>query len=160
MSAFDLLLRRMTLEDVDRVHEIDQASFSLPWSRRSFLFELQESLVSSSWVAEYNGEVIAMIVTWLIDDEAHVATFAVHPDWRGHGVGRRLLGHALHEAWRRGCTHVALEVRAGNQEAIPLYHSFGFVQVGVRPGYYHDTQEDALLMDAPLPPPGPGAGEG
>ena len=73
-------IRRMTLEDVPTVHEIDTLSFSLPWPERSFQFELTENPVSRGWVAESGGRIAAMLVLWLIVDEAHIATVATHPE--------------------------------------------------------------------------------
>ncbi len=143
--------RPMTLSDVERVHQIDLLSFSLPWSERSYRFELVENRNSTVWVAEdaSNGlrpVVVGMIVIWVILDEAHIATLATHPDYRGHGVGRRLLAHGLLAAYRRGARLAYLEVRRSNQVAQRLYTRFGFAVVGERPRYYKDNNEDALLM--------------
>ena len=85
-------LRPMALEDITRVHEIDVLSFSMPWSERSFRFELTENRHSCVWVAETmqpDGSplVIGMIVIWVVLDEAHVATIAIDPDYRGLGMG-------------------------------------------------------------------------
>jgi ribosomal-protein-alanine N-acetyltransferase len=88
-----------------------------------------------------------MIVIYLIEDEAHVATFAVHKDFRHAGIGWRLLLHALKESHQDGATHGFLEVRASNQSAIDLYDKFGFETVNVRKKYYADNNEDALLMN-------------
>ncbi|HEX9018955.1 MAG TPA: ribosomal protein S18-alanine N-acetyltransferase [Anaerolineaceae bacterium] len=142
--------RPMTLQDVPRVHEIDTASFSLPWSERSYRFELVENKNSVCWVAEVvDGKkvtVAGMIVIWAIIDEAHVATIAVHPDFRGLGIGRTLLARGLFEAYLRGARLAFLEVRRGNLVAQQMYRKFGFQVVGERPRYYQDNNEDALLM--------------
>jgi ribosomal-protein-alanine N-acetyltransferase len=143
--------RPMRLSDVERVHAIDVLSFSLPWSERSYRFELTENQHSTAWVAEaaQNGsrpEVVGMIVIWVILDEAHVATVAAHPDFRGSGVGRRLLAHGLLAAHARGARLAYLEVRRSNRTAQALYEKFGFKVVGERPRYYKDNNEDALLM--------------
>ena len=83
----NMLIRRMKLEDVPAVHEIDMLSFTLPWSERSFRYEITENPVSRGWVVEVDGQVIAMLVLWLIVDEAHIATIAVHPNFRRQGMG-------------------------------------------------------------------------
>jgi ribosomal-protein-alanine N-acetyltransferase len=82
----------------------------------------------------------------MILDEAHIATIAVHPDFRGQGTGGRLLATALAEAIRRRASLATLEVRAGNLAAQQLYHRFHFETAGIRPRYYRDNHEDALIM--------------
>jgi ribosomal-protein-alanine N-acetyltransferase len=140
-------IRRMTLEDVPAVHAIDELSFSLPWSERSFRFELTENPVSRCWVVESGGGVIAMLVLWLVVDEAHIATIATHPDFRRQGIGEKLLLAALLTARAEGARRAFLEVRASNRAAMELYEKHGFFQAGLRPHYYQDNQEDAVLMN-------------
>ena len=140
-------IRRMTLEDVPIVHEIDTLSFSLPWPERSFHFELTENPVSRSWVAEFGGRITAMLVLWLIIDEAHIATLATHPDFRRQGIGEQLMIAALLSARAEGAARAFLEVRAGNAAALALYGKYGFVVAGERPRYYKDNNEDAILMN-------------
>ena len=145
--------RPMVLEDVARVYSIDVLSFSMPWSERSYRFELTENRHSCNWVAESvptvvegDGQVVAMIVIWVILDEAHIATIATHPDFRRQGIGRRLLARGLLAAYERGARLAYLEVRRGNLAAQAMYTAFGFEVTGVRPRYYKDNNEDALLM--------------
>ena len=144
MSA---LIRRMTLQDVPAVHEIDVLSFSLPWPERSFRFELTENPVARGWLAEVDDRVAAMLVLWFIIDEAHVATIAVHPDYRRQGIGEQILLGALRSVRTEGAERAFLEVRAGNLAAQAMYKKYGFVIAGVRRGYYKDNNEDALLMN-------------
>jgi len=141
------LIRRMTLEDVPAVHEIDELSFSLPWPERSFRFELTANPVSRGWVAEADGKIAAMLVLWFIIDEAHIATIAVHPDFRRQGIGEQILLHALRSVQDEGARRAFLEVRVGNVAAQAMYKKYGFEVAGVRPGYYKDNNEDALLMN-------------
>ena len=143
----NVAIRRMTLEDVPIVHEIDTLSFSLPWPERSFHFELTENPVSRSWVAEFGGRITAMLVLWLIIDEAHIATLATHPDFRRQGIGEQLMIAALLSARAEGAARAFLEVRAGNAAALALYGKYGFMVAGERPGYYKDNNEDAILMN-------------
>ncbi len=143
----NVAIRRMTLEDVPIVHEIDTLSFSLPWPERSFHFELTENPVSRSWVAEFSGRIAAMLVLWLIVDEAHIATLATHPDFRRQGIGEQLMIAALLSARAEGAAHAFLEVRAGNAAALAMYGKYGFVVAGERLRYYKDNNEDAILMN-------------
>ena len=145
-------MRPMREDDIERVQAIDKLSFSLPWPERAYRYELKENPASLLWVAEAEApdgelEVVGMAVVWLILDEAHIATIAVHPDYRRQGIGERLLLTTLEVSAHRGAQHAMLEVRAGNQMARNLYQRFGFVVVGRRPHYYRDNNEDAILMN-------------
>jgi [ribosomal protein S18]-alanine N-acetyltransferase len=141
------LIRRMTLQDIPAVHEIDVLSFSLPWPERSFRFELIENPVSRGWVAKVDGRIAAMLVLWFIIDEAHVATIAVHPDFRRQGIGEQILLCALRSVKSEGAQRAFLEVRAGNIAAQAMYKKYGFEVAGLRRGYYRDNNEDAILMN-------------
>jgi ribosomal-protein-alanine N-acetyltransferase len=136
----------MILADLEQVVAIDQVSFSLPWPPRSFQFELTDNPASRCWVVELDNKIIAMIVSWLILDELHVATIATHPEFRRQGIGKTLLTHALKSAREEGVVRSFLEVRASNQAAIEMYKSFGFIEDGRRKEYYKDNHEDAILM--------------
>jgi [ribosomal protein S18]-alanine N-acetyltransferase len=147
-----LQIRKMTLDDLEQVIEIDQVSFSLPWPQRSFRFELTDNPASRCWVAELNGRVAGMLVGWLIVDEIHIATIAIHPDFRQQGIGKKLLSFALDSAKEEGAVSSFLEVREGNTTALNMYRKFGYVEDGRRKGYYKDNDEDAILMIlTPLP---------
>jgi [ribosomal protein S18]-alanine N-acetyltransferase len=145
-----IVIRQMTLADIDQVLEIDQLSFALPWPRSSFRYELNENRASRHWVAELHqgGKIIVvgMIVCWLIVDEIHIGTLAVHPDFRRLQIGEKLLKWALIES-RNEAEVAFLEVRRSNEPAISLYLKFGFIENGVRKKYYSDNHEDAILME-------------
>ncbi len=143
-------IRRMTLDDVEQVIAIDQASFSLPWPERTFRYEVAENSAARPWVLDVDGRVAAMIVVWFILDEAHVATIATHPDFRRQGFGRKLLVHALNTAKEEGAKTALLEVRVSNDMAQEMYRKLGFVEVNRRQRYYSDNGEDAILMTANL----------
>jgi len=141
----------MRLEDLEQVHAIDRMSFGIPWPENSYRYELLENPRSMLLVAETNPPegarlVIAVIVIWLIEDEAHIATLSVHPDYRGQGVSKELLAAALIEAIQAGMQTATLEVRANNHFAQALYRRFRFEVYGRRPHYYRDNNEDALIM--------------
>ncbi|NWG33909.1 MAG: ribosomal protein S18-alanine N-acetyltransferase [Chloroflexi bacterium] len=139
-------VRRMTLEDLPAVVELDALSFSLPWSERSFRFELTDNPVSRCWVAVAEEKIVGMIVAWLLADEAHIATLAIHPAYRRQGIARNLLTCALRQMSKEGAVGSFLEVREGNLPAQELYRQFGYQVVGRRKRYYKDTNEDAILM--------------
>ena len=155
MSNAQVVIRPMQIEDVEQVVAIDRLSFSMPWPTSSYRFELLENQTSCLWVSELNrkatpAQIIAMIVVWNIVDEAHIATIAVHPEYRQLGIGKHLLAYALKEAFQQGMHTATLEVRSGNQVAQAMYSKFGFIIAGVRLHYYQDNQEDAWIMTAPL----------
>jgi ribosomal-protein-alanine N-acetyltransferase len=142
----NLIIRKMTVDDIPAVVDLDQKSFSLPWPERSFRFELTDNPASRCWVTELDGKVVGMIVVWLIVDEAHVATLATHPDYRRRGIGRRLLAHALRHIMEDGARSSFLEVRESNLAAQEMYREFGYEVTGRRRRYYRDNDEDAILM--------------
>lgn len=142
-----LVIRKMIMSDLEQVVAIDQASFSLPWPARSFQFELTDNPTSRCWVADLDGKIIGMMVAWMIWDELHIATFAIHPQFRQQGVGKKLLLHTLHSARKiEGIVRAFLEVRKSNEAALQMYRKFGFVEEGIRKEYYKDNNEDAILM--------------
>ncbi|HTX79258.1 MAG TPA: ribosomal protein S18-alanine N-acetyltransferase, partial [Longilinea sp.] len=150
-AARQVQYRRMVLEDVLQVHAIDTASFSLPWPESSFRYELTENKASRCWVAEAveasgGKQIVGMLCQWLIIDEAHIGTIAVHPEFRHQGIGKHLLATALLAAYQEGVRQVYLEVRRSNVNAQKMYRQFGFEVTNVRPRYYTDNGEDALLM--------------
>jgi ribosomal-protein-alanine N-acetyltransferase len=141
-----VILRKMTLDDVEQVVAIDKMSFSLPWPTSSFHFELTENPASRCWVAESDGRIAAMLVAWFIVDEIHIATIATHPDFRKQGLGKKLLSFTLQSAKDEGAVGSFLEVRESNEAALMMYRKFGYVESGRREGYYKDNGEDAILM--------------
>ncbi|MCE1254184.1 MAG: ribosomal protein S18-alanine N-acetyltransferase [Anaerolineae bacterium] len=145
-----ITIRPMKIEDVNDVVQIDQLSFVLPWPERSFRYEINQNQASRHWVAEISGEngprIVAMLVCWVILDEAHIGTIAVHPDYRRLKIGERLLNYAFAVLAGEGILSVFLEVRRSNEAARTLYRKLGFTEDGVRKRYYKDNYEDAILM--------------
>lgn len=165
----ETVIRRMREEDLDQAVLLDCMSFSLPWPPSAYLHELNDPK-GRVWVAEQTLDapleyqspfqmpntgmvipagaraVVGVLVMWLIIDEAHIATLAVHPGLRQQGIARKLMCVALTDAAQAGALSSLLEVRAGNLAAQNLYRDFGFEVVGRRLHYYRDNQEDALLM--------------
>jgi ribosomal-protein-alanine N-acetyltransferase len=151
----EIVIRPMHLDDLEQVQAIDSASFSMPWPSSSYRYELKENPFSLLYVAEAQlpiGQscVVGMVVVWLIMDEAHIATIAVRSEYRKRGISQRMLAFVLQESIRKGARTATLEVRAQNTVAQALYRSFQFEVVGRRSRYYHDNNEDALLMTVDL----------
>ena len=146
-----ITIRAMVETDLAEVEALDRLCFSDPWPSGSFAYELKPGstnicLVAIDNLSEHILKLIGVIIVWIIVDEAHIGTIAVHPDYRHNGVGRRLLSEALLIAADRGAVSSLLEVRAGNHDALALYYGLGYEAVGLRAGYYADNHEDALLL--------------
>ncbi|OGP98856.1 MAG: ribosomal-protein-alanine N-acetyltransferase [Deltaproteobacteria bacterium RBG_16_55_12] len=92
------------------------------------------------------GKIVAYVIYWLLPDEMDIHNLAVHSAYRRQGIGKSLLQEVIDEARRNGSSRVTLEVRRSNEAAQRLYYSLGFVERGVRKGYYSDDGEDALTM--------------
>ncbi len=141
-----VVVDRMTLEDLPEVQAIERASFTTPWPPHAYRTEIQTNRLAHYLVARYGDEVVGFGGMWLMVDEAHITTFAVRPDWRRRGIGERLLLALLDLARARQAHEATLEVRPSNLPARRLYEKFGFRPVGIRPRYYSDNHEDALIM--------------
>lgn len=147
-----LAIAPMAEEDLDEVLAIERASFQTPWSRAAFRYELTQNRVARCLVARDGRRLVGYLCLWEIGQEIHITNLAVHPEDRRRGIARRLLTTTLDEGRQRGVGLAFLEVRPTNTEARGLYESLGFRVVGRRKGYYFDTGEDALVMEAPLQP--------
>ena len=141
-----LRVEPMGLEDVADVHRIEAQSFPMPWPDYAFRQELQTNRLAHYLVVRSGNETVAYGGLWLLVDEAHITTFAVLPEWRRRGIGGRLMVALMDLALRLNARVMTLEVRLSNRPARALYASFGFKPVGVRPRYYSDNGEDALIM--------------
>jgi len=160
----DIIIVPACMEDADRLYEIECASFSIPWNRDSFITMISDrehamcltastcavlpgetaitgtsgELVQAPRIAGYTGVMYVL-------DEGEITNIAVHPDFRGRGIGFALLRAAQDYCRRSGIHTLHLEVRPSNTGAITLYRKCGFVRSGRRRGYYADNGEDALL---------------
>ncbi len=136
----------MRLEDLEEVLAIEEESFPVPWSKASFLYELLENERAFYYVARSDGKVVGYIGMWMILDEGHITNIAVAAAYRRRGIGRALLQYLVGASKRLGIRYLTLEVRRSNIPAQNLYEELGFVRTGIRPRYYQDNQEDAIIM--------------
>ena len=141
-----VVVDRMTVEDLPAVEEIEHESFTTPWPANAYRSELEKNRLAHYIVARYDDRVVGFAGLWMMVDEAHITTFAVRTAWRRQGIGERLLLALLDIAKARGAREATLEVRPSNHQARRLYEKYGFLLVGVRPRYYSDNNEDALIM--------------
>jgi ribosomal-protein-alanine N-acetyltransferase len=145
MTAIGIAVMRLGLSDLDAIDAIEQRAYATPWSRSMFASELGKR--SSICLGAFEGErLIGYMVNARYVDAWHVMNVAVDPDYRRRGIASRLFERLFEltaDDERRGYT---LEVRVSNADAISLYEKLGFERRGVRPGYYTDNREDALIM--------------
>ena len=145
-QTMPVLIRRMTLSDVDAVHAIETATFRTPWSRADFEHEMTKNPCARYLVAETEGRIVAFAGAHIILDEGHITNIAVSAPERGLGIGRKITQALLQYASNLGASYLTLEVREHNEKAQALYRSLGFIKVGVRKKYYDDTGEDGWIM--------------
>ncbi|HXF51131.1 MAG TPA: ribosomal protein S18-alanine N-acetyltransferase [Dehalococcoidia bacterium] len=167
------LLRPMTYDDIPQVMAIERASFASSWPQTAYEKELENRLARYLVAVRLDGaepgprgvrrrlgrllarrpagtgDIVGFVGVWLMVDEAHIVTLAVRPDARRQGVGQLLVLGALELAYAHDMSRVTLEVRASNDAARALYERCGFRRIGVRPRYYTDNQEDAVVMSTP-----------
>ena len=143
--ASEIIIRRMTMADVDGVAAVEAATFPTPWSRDAFASEMK-NVAARYLVAEKEGKVIGYAGAWIILDESHITNIAVLKEKRGQGIGRQLTHGLMQYLSNLGAAYATLEVRKSNEVAQNLYKSLGFIKLGVRKRYYEDNGEDALIM--------------
>ena len=134
---------------LDRILEIENLSFSVPWSLNGFLQEL-ENPVSQLWALMSDKIVLGYFCFWAVREEMQLLDLAVHPIYRGRGHGSDLLKRMIDLALSRGLSRIWLEVRASGSSARRLYEKFGFAESGRRKNYYTDPAEDAIVMSLEL----------
>jgi ribosomal-protein-alanine N-acetyltransferase len=141
-----LRIAPMRLEDLAEVQAIEKASFTTPWPSQAYRSELESNRLATYLVARVDDALVGYAGVWLMVDEAHITTFAIHPAWRRQRIGERLLLAILDVSRERHAREATLEVRLSNLGARRLYEKYGFRPVGLRPRYYSDDREDALIM--------------
>jgi [ribosomal protein S18]-alanine N-acetyltransferase len=134
--------------DLDGIIELEAECFTNPTTRDMLRYEVETSDVLHGYVMrpKPDGMIVAWCAVWIIFDELHINTLAVHPRWRRQGVASLLLTHVLDDAVRLGAEKATLEVRRSNEGARKLYERFGFEVSGVRKEYYRQPVEDALIL--------------
>lgn len=143
-------LRRMAAEDLLAVHELEQQLFPEDaWPLAGFESELAQGDTRTYWVYEDAGRVVGYAGLCVVLPIADVQTIAMHPDYQGRGLGRKLLALLIQTAGEKDALDVMLEVRFDNPGAIGLYESMGFTTIHRRKGYYKGGV-DALIMRLPL----------
>lgn len=141
----EIVISRMTEDDISEVHAIETASFTMPWSEALFLNEIRNPL-SRPMVARNDGKIAGYLCASMVIDEGHILDVAVHPSRRRQRIGRRLIGETLDNLAERGCSTVFLEVRASHTGVIGFYEQSGFRVIQTRKCYYVSPIDDAVIM--------------
>ncbi len=136
----------MTERHIKEVVQIEKVSFPTPWPRQTFEFEILYNELAEYLVALDGRKVVGYGGMWMVLNEAHITNLAVHPQYRGIGIGRMLMLSLMQRAVSLDADRMTLEVRPSNGPARDLYHSLGFMECGLRKGYYQDNNEDAIIM--------------
>lgn len=140
------LVRPMLESDLEKIMEIEQASFTSPWSPFAFTSELKENDYARYFCLEVSGQIVGYMGLWFILEEGHITNVAITPLYRGNQWGEYLMRFVMKMMLSEGMERMTLEVRASNSSAQQLYERLGFVKAGVRKGYYSDNREDAIIM--------------
>ena len=162
------LVEPMTLDDINQVMEIEQIVFPAPWSARAYHYEITKNDHSTMLVVRPAGmptsplghlkhrlglaahpPLLGYAGLWLLVDETHICTIAVHPQSQGRGLGELLIVSLLDQSVKLGARRATLEVRVSNSAALELYLKYGFEIVSRRKRYYTDNNEDAYIMTTP-----------
>ena len=138
----------MKEEDVDRIVEIERLSFTTPWSKYAFLSEIYNQPISCPFVIEDSrkNKIIGYVIYWIIGDEAHINNIALHPEFRGQGIGEYVLRKIIELIKKAGAKFISLEVRPSNIPARKLYQKLEFRLEAIRKNYYINPREDALIL--------------
>lgn len=142
-------IRKMRNSDLPRVMLIELATFTMPWGESTFRGLLRRK-DSDLLVAEFKGDVAGYAVFWAVMDQGELGNVAVDEEYRGRGIGSKLIKAVLERAHERSVHEIFLEVRKSNVRAQDLYKGFGFTEVGRRKNYYLEPLEDALVMKMDL----------
>lgn len=137
----------MTTDDLDEVMRIEEESFSFPWKREYFLYDL--SRAGASCLVAKNDNLLGYIIAWEIDEELHIANIAVASQHRRKGIGSKLLAEIIRRSKDSPVKKIFLEVRVSNTIAQAFYKKFGFKYLYTRKNYYHDG-EDAMVFSKTL----------
>lgn len=141
-----MIIRDMTLDDVDRVSQLEEEAFSMPWHRESFI-EMINNKDALYMVADDNGKVVGTCGIITAVGEGDISNVVVDKEYRNKGVGELLVSEVMKKAADTlNVAEYTLEVRVSNASAIRLYEKLGFVSEGIRPRFYEKPTEDAMIM--------------
>lgn len=132
--------------DIPEIMAIEKATWKTHWPESAFMNELNTNRLAHYFTARHEGKVVGYAGVWIVIDEAHITTLAVHADYRRRKIGEQLLMRLLAASFANGARRATLEVRETNLAAQELYKKFGFTVAGTRKNYYQEDHENAVVM--------------
>ena len=142
-----VIVRKAVRTDDKGIYEVEQDSFSTPWSLPAVQRELESERALYYVLEQEDGTIVGYAGLWQVLDEGQITNIALRKEFRHQGYGELLVRVLMEAAWEAGCTEIFLEVRISNQGAIRLYRKLGYEVLSVRKHYYSDPVEDAYVMD-------------
>lgn len=139
-------IKAMSGNDISDVVTVEEACFSIPWTKKDFEREIYENKMAIYQVAFVDGKLVGYAGMWHIVNEGHITNVAVLQEYRRQGIGKRLLEELIQIAQEKEMIGITLEVKISNLAAQKLYSNYGFRPEGIRKRYYSDTGEDAVIM--------------
>jgi len=146
-------IRPASLADVPSLTELERVCFSDPWTAAGIRETIQYE-TARTFVAEDENQIVGYVMARISGEEGEILDLAVRPELRRRGIGRQLLLSVWNALGSEGVRELYLEVRESNRAAIELYRGHGFRPVGLRPRYYRNPAEDAIVLRAALSPCG------
>ncbi len=133
-------------EHLDQLMAIENASFAVPWRREEYLYDIKMNKLAHYVAVVAGDKLLGYGGMWLIFNEGHINNIAIHPEMRGKRIGEAVLAALSELCCSLGGDRLTLEVRESNLSALRLYERMGFVAAGIRPNYYSDNGEAAIIM--------------
>lgn len=140
------MIRKMLVDDIDVVVDLELKLFSHPWRKMDFIYELMENPFATYWVYEVDHKIIAYLGFWLDENQIQITTLGVDSNQQNKGYAKALMNHLFSFAHKLEVDALSLEVRESNLKAISLYEQFKFKKAAIRKGYYSHPDEDGILM--------------
>lgn len=141
-----IIVQKMELKHIDEVVDIEKECFQIPWNKKAFEDEIIKNKMAIYVVATFEDKVVGHGGMWHVINEGHITNIAVKKDFRTIGVGKLIVKNLIQIAEEKEMIGLTLEVRKSNQVAMGLYKNYNFFIQGIRPEYYSDNREDAILM--------------
>ena len=136
----------MTEEHIEQVLQVEEACFSIPWTREDYQREMKENKMAIYRIAVLDDKIVGYAGMWHVVTEGHITNVAVLEQYRRRGVAKALMEEIINIAQQKQMIGITLEVRISNIAAQKLYTKYGFRPEGFRKNYYQDTKEDAVIM--------------
>ena len=135
-----MFVRKMKVEDLQAIEEMENILFTAPWKYEDFLYEINENAFSHNYVVEDNNMIVGYVGLWIMYDQSQITTIGVHPDHQRKGIAQMMMEKMIEESTNHHCETMSLEVRVSNEKAISLYKKNDFETVALRKNYYENQR--------------------